>query len=287
MLKTIIHFVVEKQDYFFQLLGIAVILVLVWVLIRANRIVFDKLKKKQGGIHLVFFERVNKALILVSGFILSVSGFGGVDSIWKTFLGGTAIISAVLAFAAQDVIKDILAGMMISVYKPFEIGNRIELEDGTTGIVQDITMRHVVLAAMEEQKIIIPNSRLNSMRILNYSYHSGIRSAKFSFHIAYGSDVEKAIRVIRQAIAESSLTIPGRKTKKGKDYGDVYFMAFENSSLKLNTIVYYKSTVSSEALISDINLRVNRALAENGIEIPYNYINVVQKSPSDSPKKSV
>ena len=257
---------------------IILIICAMWVPFRVNRIVFERIKKKQRGIHIVFFERINKAIILIGGTILALSGFGGLGSIWKTFLGGTAIISAVLAFAAQDVIKDVLAGLMISIYKPFEIGNRIELENGVAGIVVDITMRHVVLAGVETQKLIIPNSRINSMNLRNYSYHSTNRAAQFKFHIAYGSDVEKAIRVIRKAIMDSEYTIPGRDTKKGKDYGDVYFMAYEDSSLLLLTNVYYKSTVPSEVLTSDVNLRVNKALAENGIEIPFPYVNVVQKS---------
>ena len=57
----------------------------------------------------------DKSFILISGTILALSGFGGLGSVWKTFLGGTAIISAVLAFAAQDVIKDVLGGLMISI----------------------------------------------------------------------------------------------------------------------------------------------------------------------------
>ena len=137
-------------------------------------------------------------------------------------------------------------------------------------------MRHVVLASMETQKLIIPNSRLNSMKLKNFSYHSTNRAAQFTFHIAYGSDVEKAIKVIRNAIIDSEYTIPGRDTVNGKDYGDVYFMEFENSSLKLVTNVYYKATVPSERLVSDVNTRVHRALAENGIEIPFPYINVIQ-----------
>ena len=267
----------DKKSILLQIAVVAFIIAIMWVLMRANRLVFREVRKKQEGLHLLFFERINKALILIGGTILALSGFGGLGSVWKTFIGGTAIISAVLAFAAQDVIKDVLGGMMISIYKPFEIGNRIELEDGTIGIIQDITMRHVVLACMEMQKVIIPNSRLNAMCIKNYSYHTNYRSAKFSFHIAYGSDVDKAIRVIKQAVKESQYSIPGFATKKGKDYGDVYFMAYEDSSLKLVTTVYYKSTSPSEVVISDINLRVNHALAENGIEIPFTYINVIQK----------
>ena len=160
-----------------QIAVVVVIIVLMWVLMRVNRIVFREIRKKQEGLHLVFFERINKSFILISGTILALSGFGGLGSVWKTFLGGTAIISAVLAFAAQDVIKDVLGGLMISIYKPFEIGNRVELENGTTGIIQDITMRHVVIVTLENQRVIIPNSKLNAMSIRNYSYHTNYRAA--------------------------------------------------------------------------------------------------------------
>ncbi len=254
---------------------------LMWVLIRANTALFDRLKRRQGGIHLVFFERVIRSVILIGGSILALSGFGGLGSIWKTFLGGTAIVSAVLAFAAQDIIKDILAGMMISIYKPFEIGNRIELEGGLTGVVKDITMRHVVLATVETQRLVIPNSRLNSMVIKNNSYHTGNRSALFSFHIAYGSDVAWAMEVIRQAVEVSPYSVQGRETADGADYGDVYFMEYKDSSLRLQTTVYYNEKVPSEVVISDINLRVNYALRKNGIEIPYQYVNIINKNSDD------
>ena len=60
-----------------------------------------------------------------------------------------------------------------------------------------------------------------------------------------------------------------------KEYTSVYFTAFDSSSLRLTTTVYYDENTRSECLISDINLRVNKAFAENGIEIPFNYVNVI------------
>ena len=105
----------DKKSILLQIAVVAFIIAIMWVLMRANRLVFREVRKKQEGLHLLFFERINKALILIGGTILALSGFGGLGSVWKTFLGGTAIISAVLAFAAQDVIKDVLGGMMISI----------------------------------------------------------------------------------------------------------------------------------------------------------------------------
>ena len=253
-------------------------LVFTWILIRIHHYIFKKIGSVRQGLHLRFFDRMIAAIILIGGVIVALSMFGGFSTLWKTILGGTAFASAVLIFAAQDTIKDILAGLMISMYKPFEIGNRVELEDGTTGVVKDITMRHVVFQLLDTQILVVPNSKLNGMNLRNFSYHADYRSALFRFRIAYTSDVEKAMEVIRQAIIESEYSIPGKGTDHGMDYAPVYFLAYESSSLRLDTTVYYDAASSSEVVISDINTRVNRAMKENGIEIPYEYINVVPRT---------
>ena len=268
---------IDKHPIILNTVFFACVLLLTWLLMQAVHAAFRQLQKKQESLHLSFFERAVKIAVLVAGIIIAFSVYGGIGTIWKTLLGGTAIISTVLAFAAQDVIKDILAGLMISMYKPFEVGNRVELEDGTAGIIKDISMRHVVLQTLDTQRVIIPNSKVNTMRVKNFSYHTRNRSIHFRFHIAYGSNVELAMQVIRKAITESEYSIPGKDTPNGKDYAPVYFTAFDDSSLRLETTVYFKPSAASEVVMTDINLRVNQALAENHIEIPYAYINVVQK----------
>lgn len=259
-------------------ISIAIIIVFSWILLRINKKVFRKVRENKSGLHLIFFERMNIAIIVIACVILVLSVFSGVGAVWKTLLSGTAIISAVLAFAAQDIIKDILAGLMISIYKPFEIGNRIELEDGSAGIVKDISMRHVVIRTIDTQEMIIPNSKLNGMTILNDSYHSSVRSAHFYFYISYSSDVKKAMKVIRECVINCRYAVPGKQTENGMDYAPVYFLAYETSSLKLATTVYYTEDAATEVVKSEINLLVNEALKNNGIEIPYNYLNVIHKN---------
>ena len=253
------------------------LIVLTWVAIKVNGVLFGQMRKKKNELKLKFFERFNVVVILIVAVITAFSIFGALGELWKTLLGGTAVITAVLAFTAQDIIKDILAGFMISIYKPFEIGNRIELENGTCGIVKDITMRHVALSLLDNTVCVIPNSKLNAMSVINYSYQSGLKAKLFSFNISYDSDVRKAIRVIREAIISSSYTVPGIKKDYGMDYAPVYFMDFEGSSLLLKTTVYFPPDVATEVMTSDVNLRIDLALNEAGIEIPYNYVNVVNR----------
>ena len=256
-------------------------LILVWLLMVLKSLLFKKIRARRDDLKLRFFEHCSSAVIVVFGIILSFSAFGGASYIWKSLLGGTAFVSAVVVFMAQDVIKDILAGLMISMYQPFEIGDRIQLEDGTAGVVEDVTMRHTVLARMDTVRMIIPNRRLADMMLNNYSYNIDCRSAMFTFDIAYPSDVEFARRLIRQEIMDCEYTIPGKKTKNGMDYGQVYFTAFDASSLRLQTIVYYLPGTPSEAVITDINLRVDRVLWENNIEIPYPHVTVMQADPHE------
>lgn len=258
--------------------GIVIILAafLIWVLFFVNRRLFRGLAKKHGGIHYIFFERLNRVLIVVGVLVIAISALDSSAAIWKTLLGGTAVVSAVVAFAAQDVIKDILAGLMISVQKPFEIGDRIELSDGTKGIVEDITNRHVVLRGVDTLRVIIPNSKVNALSVHNFSYHRDNRSVKFRFPIGYGSDVDLAKQVILDAVKDSPLSIPGKTDANGAlCYGDVYFMDLEDSALVMVTTVYYEKRTSSEKLIDDVQTRVRAALLANSIEIPYQYVNIV------------
>ena len=126
------------------------------------------------------------AILIVLGItVLVFSALDGTSSVWKTMLGGTAVLSAVAAFAGQDIIKDLLAGLMISIQKPFEIGDRIELEDGTAGVVEDMTSRHVVLIRIDTLRIVIPNSRINTMILQNYSFHRPTRAVHFKFSVGY------------------------------------------------------------------------------------------------------
>ena len=257
---------------------ILVAVAVMWILITINKKCFKKLKKDHKNIHLTLIEKlINIAIFVVVG-LLAFSAVGGTKSVWQTLLGGTAVISAVAAFAAQDVIKDMLAGMMISIYKPFDIGDRIELEDGTAGVVKDMTMRHVVINTVDTIKEVIPNSRLNTMLIKNYSFNAPVRSVNFLFPIGYESDVEKAKKVIFDAVKNSTYTVPYETDADGNErYKPVYFLSFADSALMMSVTAYYDRMTATEVVKNAVNTAVREALLEAGIDIPYNHITVVKK----------
>ena len=259
------------------IIGIAVAVLVTWILLKLNNYFFKKRQATNNGLHLMFFKRVIDVVIVVVCGIVTISSSLGLQSVWKTILGGTAITTAVLTFAAQDIIKDVLGGLMISVNKPFEVGNRIELEDGTVGVVEDMTPRHVVLVGVDTVRHVVPNSRLNTMRVINYSYHREDRAATFRFPVGYDSDMELVKKVIAKEIEDSPFTKPIIQKNGTQAYAPVRFMEFADSALIMGVTGYYDSSNPTECVKDDINTRVREALIANNIEIPYQHITVMEQ----------
>ena len=82
----------------FSAVSLAVIVVailVIWLLLRLNKFTFQKIQENHKGLHLLFYRRICAAVIVIGGVIVVFSLFGGVDSVWKTLLGGTAIIESI------------------------------------------------------------------------------------------------------------------------------------------------------------------------------------------------
>ena len=264
---------------------VAAVALLIWVATGINKYAFKRLKKKQKGMQLAFLERLCTLLIVIGIILISVSAINGFDSVWQTMLGGTAIISAVMAFVAQDIIKDILAGMMISIHKPFEIGDRIVLENGTSGIVEDLTMRHVVLSGFDTIKYVIPNSRINVQQVTNFGFGRDLQSAEFEFRVALDSDVDLVKRVISETVQNSNYTVPGMEKDGVTVYAQPHFVRFASSSLVFTVLAYFESRYPPSAVIDSINTSMLKAFAANGIEIPYEYVNVLTPQQAHEERK--
>ncbi len=247
-----------------------------FVLLRFERKLAKKWMVKHQDINTRFAERTIRFIIIFIAVQWVIMSTSLTKSFGNSLFQGTAVVAAIAGFAAKPVLSDMFCGFMISTTKPFNIGDRIELDDGTAGIVQDITIRHVVLQGIDTLKIVIPNSEINSRRITNMSHHTKTRSIHFRYIVGLDSNVSRVKEVIRDAIEQSPMSIP----REGEDYSPVYFINYDTNGLEMAVTVYYDPVYHTEEVRDDINCRVNRALNSAGIEIPYNYVNVIMNQPS-------
>ena len=256
-----------------ELLIYAVIAVIVTtvILLIYGKFVKNRLKAK-NNLTIRFTQNIIRVVIILIAVIWVLVSSTATTDIGKVLFQGTAILGAVFGLAAQPVLGDFFSGIAITLNRPFEIGDWIELENGTAGVVADITPRHVVLRSLGTVEIIVPNSKINALMLKDTSFKK-LRSVKMDFNVAYGTDVDKASEIIKTEIINSELTVPA----KNDEYSEVFFEAFADSSLVLTTIVYFKQSTSGLAVKNDVNKRVNDAFNKEGIEIPLNYVNVVMQ----------
>lgn len=260
---------------------IALYILLFLGLLKLNRKLFTKIESKRGNsITLQFLQKTVTLALIVFFIVIPMGG----KKLTQSLLGSTAVVAAVVGLAANEVLRNMFAGLEISLYKPFDVGSRIMLEDGTTGIVDRLTLRHVVLKLVDTTRMIIPNSKVNASCIVNYSFVEYVpRSLEVRYPISYDSDIDKAKDIIRKTICDNPLTLNEDKyDEDDPNSRSVYFLELKDSSIILGATVYYPHEIRTEVVKDEINTCVFKALAANSIEIPYNYVNVVvdQKAPA-------
>ena len=150
--------VLEQLTLLGQKVGITVVILLIfWILAKvANRAIIKISKKFELNAHLTsLFARTAKITVIIFG-VITALGTLGVDV--SALVAGLGLTGFALGFALKDTISNLLAGVLILLYRPFGIGNRIKIS-GYEGTVVSIDLRYTELEG-EDNKILIPNSKL-------------------------------------------------------------------------------------------------------------------------------
>ena len=250
------------------------------ILIRLNDFIFDKIDNGKKLIHLTFFRRILKGVVVILAIVFAANGTKGISNIYGLVFGSSILITALVGIVGKDALSDILAGLMISIFRPFNIGDRVLLSDiDKPCVVNDMTMRHVVLKTMDNICYIIPNSSINSKIILNTSYnHGDLRGTFLKFEVAYTSNVWLAIQLIREAVKNCPLTLPNNAGNKDLGgYGDVYLMEFNGNAYVLETTIWTETETDNFLAASEVRLAVIDLFRKNDIEIPFKYVNFISK----------
>lgn len=172
------------------------------------------------------------------------------------------VASLALALAAQETLANMFAGFTIMLDRSYRVGDRIQLADGTIGDVHEIGLRATKILSFDNELIIVPNKEMAASRIVNQSYPDLRVKVRPRVGVAYGTDLEKAKRVI----LETCLAHP----KVLKDPAPaVYFTDFGESSLNLMAICWVPDYRDRFAVLDELNMAIKKRFEEEGIEIPF------------------
>jgi small-conductance mechanosensitive channel len=113
-----------------------------------------------------FIRRLITLGICVLGVLFALSEFGGLNKLAAGLLASTAIIAAIVGFAARQTLANLIAGVMLTIAQPLRIGDQVTILD-QNGVVEDVRLNYTVLRTSEGRRLLIPNERLASEMIRN------------------------------------------------------------------------------------------------------------------------
>jgi small-conductance mechanosensitive channel len=113
-------------------------------------------------------RRLIFAGIIVIGFTLALMQFAAVKRTAAGILASSAVIGLIVGFAARQTLANGIAGILLAITQPIRIGDLVEFE-GETGVVEDVRLTYTYLRAEDNRRIIVPNERLASSTIENFT----------------------------------------------------------------------------------------------------------------------
>ena len=114
-------------------------------------------------------------------------------------LAGMGVVGFVVGFALQDTLSNFAAGMLILIYRPFDVDDVIEA-GGVSGLVSEMSLVNTTFLTFDNQTIIVPNGKIWGDVIKNVTAQT-IRRVDLTFGIAYTDDIEKAEKVMAEVVA--------------------------------------------------------------------------------------
>ncbi|HUV02544.1 MAG TPA: mechanosensitive ion channel domain-containing protein [Desulfobacteria bacterium] len=152
--------------------------------------------------------RATHYAVLLGGIYLGIHHVLGKDL--TAFAASLGIFSIALAFSSQQIIQNLIAGLLIAIERPIQLEEWIEVGGAPeTGVckVKDITLTTTVLRNTNGRLIYLPNSALLSSRIINYT-KSGFVELPVQLSVPYGSDLEKLKKTILEVANENAWILP-------------------------------------------------------------------------------
>lgn len=236
--------------------------------LRLAKLFSKKIKKSNG------MQRIDKNIASFLNSLISIGLNAAVIIGCLMILGVpaasfvTAIASCGLAIglALQGSLSNFAGGLMLLIFKPFQIGDFIE-GAGYSGTVEDITILYTHIITPDNLKVSLPNGKLSDDAVVNYTAR-GKRRADISVNVPYECDL-KLIRKLLWQVVESN---PYRRTD---DPITVEISGYGESAV-IMCVRYYADNDNYWTAIYKTRQDILDIFAENGISIPYNRIDIGQ-----------
>ena len=179
--------------------AIAILVIGVWLAGRVQKLVRKGLTKSDRVDETLigFFSSIARYLVLIVAGMAVLDRFGVETTSLVAVLGAAGLA---IGLALQGTLSNVAAGVMLLIFRPFKVGDFVEAA-GHAATIKELNLFFTVMATGDNVKIIVPNGQIWGSSLKNFSANA-TRRVDFVFGIAYDADIDKAMGLIRDIVAD-------------------------------------------------------------------------------------
>ena len=265
-----------------KVLLIAVTILLMLIAVKITNRIFRKVTNhmktvnKSGATLATFLRYPVLFLIYFAAFAIIVSSIPALNQAMNKLLAAGGVLAVVFGLAGQEALGSVAAGVMILAFRPFVIGDVVNVvSEGVTGTVEEITLRHTVLRTIENKRVIIPNSTMNTSVVENADYGDKKVCLTMDVGITYESDLDRALAILADEVARHPDYLD-RRTEEDKEKGvplvTVRVNELADSAVVLRALLWGKDNGTAFAMRAELLRRIKNRFDAEGIGLAYPHL---------------
>jgi potassium efflux system protein len=209
------------------------------------------------GTRLAFATLARYSIVLLGLSLIA----GNIGFNWGRIQWLVAALGVGIGFGLQEIVANFISGLIILVERPIRVGDLVTVGD-TSGTVSRLQIRATTVTNFNRQELLVPNKEFITGRVLNWSLSDEVLRLKIMVGVAYGSDMRKALALVREAVDEHPLVLKDPEPL-------ITFDEFGDNSLNITGRCFISAPRKRRETLSDINLAVNEKFKAAGITIAF------------------
>lgn len=202
--------------------------------------------------------KIARYVIVIVGVFVAI-GTLGIDT--GAIMAGGAVLLVGIGFGLQKLAENFISGLLVLIERPIKKGDFIDA-GGVLGTVEDIGLRATLVTSRDGVQVIVPNSNLMSSTVINYSAPSPERRFEIPIGVAYGTNLDHAVRVI--------VDVANAEPKVMREpAAEVRHMGFGDNSISLILLVWIADAKEDLIVGSKLRFALDRAFRQHNISIPF------------------
>ena len=205
------------------------------------------------------------AISTLASYLMMVGGVVGIffalGVAWSDVQWLAAAATVGLGFGLQEIVANFVAGVILLLERPIRVGDTITV-GGVSGTVSRIHMRATTITDADRRELLVPNKEFITGQVVNWTLSDTVLRAVVKVGVACGSDTGRVCSLLLRIGRENPLVLEQPEPQ-------VSFDTFGDSTLNFELRVFVDSPIAQGQVRHELNLAIDRAFREAGIELAF------------------